>query len=476
MKINPQICIVYLALSSFPLNAQPRSLIMVSPLIGDTLDADEESVLRLFPNASGFKGAVFYLRDSGTIEAEIFLESDNGSKIRVMNVGMLKFLRERIESRSDQTMRDKAAQESSVRRVQVSTTGETQSKPQKVQLDRDISQDKVVVVSDRVGEEISVSERNSFRLFQTIKGFNRAIFYLTPETTYYARMEVISRNGFVRDTVIEYSLAYLMMLSEQVDNFEELMSARPYKMGTRKPSLHTEGGTHLALQAKTATSNVVLKKAPSDFLPLAAHMPEIDLNSYPTIGAGAGIAWFSPDFGGLTAAYMAIEDFYRNQGYNVPRHSAKMDLGHLYWYSLEVGISPEYSAVVEAARTSGDGPVFKMISIFGLYRPQKSERFPFWWYLGLGITRQYFKVVERYVNLISPPQNYKYLDDIISEGAGMGYILEAGIDMRLKSVASIKASLRYLFAQDITAATRDEQTAKVNLSTAIVGIQVMFYF
>lgn len=476
MKINARIYVMYLALSSVGLHAQPRSFIAVSPLIGDTLDVDEESVLRLFPNASGFKGAVFYLRDGGTVEAEVFIESDNGSKIRVMSVGRLKFLQERIESSADQAMREKVAKDSTVRRSQFSTADKMQSKPQKIQLDRDVSTDKVVVLSERVGEEISLSERNSFRLFQTIKGFHRAIFYQTPETTYYARMEVNSRNDFVKDTVIEYSLAYLMMLSEQVDNFEELMIARQYKMGTRKPSLHAQGGTPLALQAKTETSNVALKKAPSDFLPLAANAPDIDLCSYPAFGTGGGIAWYSPDFGGLTAAYAAIEDFYRNQGYNVPHHEAKVSLGHLYWYSLEVGMSPEYSAVVEAARTSEDGPVFKMISLFGLYRPQKNERLPFWWYLGLGITRQYFKVVERYGNLISPLQNYKYLDDIISEGAGMGYILEAGIDIRLKSMASIKASFRYLFTQDITAAARDGQTTKVNLSAPMVGVQVMFYF
>jgi len=458
------------------LDAQTRSLITVSPLIGDTLDVDEESVLHLFLNVSGFKGAVFYLRESGTIEVEVFIQSDNGSKIRVMNVGRLKFLQERIESRADQTMREKAAQDSTLRRTQVAKANEIQNKPQKIQLDRDVSKDRLVVLSDRVGEEISLSERNGFRLFQTIKGFHRAIFYQTPETAYYARIEVISGNGFARDTMVEYSLAYLLMLSEQVDNFEELMSARQYRMGTNKPSLHVAGGVPLVLHANMGTSNLGSKKVQSDFLALAENAPDIDLNTYPAFGAGAGIAWFSPDFGGLTAAYTALEDFYRNQGYNVPRHAAKVDLGHLYWYSLEVAISPEYSAVVEAARTSGDVPVFKMISLLGLYRPQKSERFPSWWYLGLGITRQYFKVVERYGNLISPPQNYKYLDDIISEGAGMGYILEAGIDIRLKSVASIKASLRYLFAQDITAATRDGQTARVNLSTPMAGAQVMFYF
>ncbi|MBI4429599.1 MAG: hypothetical protein HY562_10820 [Ignavibacteriales bacterium] len=447
--------------------AQKRMLVEVSPLIGDTLDAHEEILLKIFPGLDGFQSAVFYQDPrNATVEAEILIEDKFGSRVKLLKVGTLSFLRQTIESRADVNFRDKVNAMGPVKPTSLQST-DISSITQKLDLGRDESKDKTIIVSNRVGEEIAESEREYFRLFPIMKDFHKLVFYLTPEGTYYGRFTILTPGGAQFDSLRLMTRNYLSMLSEQIDNYEEFIAGR-YVMGSSRPTLHILGGLSLARPEERVES---AKSTVSDILPLD-YTSKIGSEESTMFAFGVSASWFSPDFSGLKPAYQAIEDFYRQQGFAVSHHEPNVDLSFMYSYTLRLRLAP-YTVVIEAGRNFKNEPTFKSLSVTGLYHLDGYEDTPLRPFIGLGVGRYYFKVVQPYRNLIGPPESYRYLDDITSEGTPVGYSLLAGVGSAKSSQSSIEFWTQYVFMQELQATSRNNETAKLNLSSFIIGIQVV---
>jgi hypothetical protein len=215
--------------------------IVVSPLIGDTLDAGERQSLRLLPNLKGFGWAVFFLNPDSSLKVKVTL-LDNGarrdtiieryhsltavqdriSQIAGADSGAVLYrLRRLAEKRSE-------PEDPLTKASQQAENGKVVSLRPSVDSGAD-GEDRVVILSLRVGSVIDAAERERYELFQGIKGFDRAVFLQTPEKTYYARIMLMGPDGR-KETTAQYTEDQLKALAEQIEHFEDLKEGK-YRMG-----------------------------------------------------------------------------------------------------------------------------------------------------------------------------------------------------------------------------------------------------
>lgn len=185
---------------------------------------------------------------------------------------------------------------------------------------------RIVILSDRVGSVISEDDRGMYHVLTQFEGFRKAVVLQFPDSSYAVRVTLVSA-GELRDTVVRYSGATIMMMAEKIEHIEELESGN-YVLGSHPPTLtYDSGGVSVprALVTRTVpgssgsegsrresrpqgaggslSSRAVL---PSPYaaepLPLARvsglHMPRY----YPCLAFAFGMRSFAPDLSGLAPA------------------------------------------------------------------------------------------------------------------------------------------------------------------------------
>jgi len=80
------------------------------------------------------------------------------------------------------------------------------------------SQEKIIVISDRVGEVIDAEERAHFGLFEAYKGFKSAVFLLLPDSSYVAEI-TYEENGAEKKTRLPLSKQSVKSLTDYIDNY-----------------------------------------------------------------------------------------------------------------------------------------------------------------------------------------------------------------------------------------------------------------
>jgi hypothetical protein len=185
---------------------------------------------------------------------------------------------------------------------------------------------RIVILSDRVGSVISEDERGKYHVLTQFEGFREAVVLQFPDSSYAVRVTLVSA-GELRDTVVRYSGATIMMMAEKIEHIEEMESGN-YVLGSHPPTLTYDlGGVSVprALVPRTVpgpsgsersrresrpqgaggsrSSRFVL---PSPYgaepLPLARvsglHMPRY----YPSFAIAFGMRTIAPDLSGLAPA------------------------------------------------------------------------------------------------------------------------------------------------------------------------------
>jgi hypothetical protein len=207
------------------LGQQQEKPVVVSPVIGDTLDAKEREKFQLFPNVKGFEWAVFYFGADSSLVVKACLLDDGVRRdtiiARYRTVSTLTTIRNQIRQLAEgKTARETDHDSQVLDRLRRLAKEAAESK----------REDKVVILSSRVGSVIDGAERTRYQLFPDIKGFDRAVFLQTPEETYYAKIIFIEPDGARRDTSIQYSEDTLLVLAERIEHFEGLRQ-KTYQIG-----------------------------------------------------------------------------------------------------------------------------------------------------------------------------------------------------------------------------------------------------
>jgi opacity protein-like surface antigen len=330
--------------------------------------------------------------------------------------------------------------------------------------------DKVVILSPRVGAAIDASERDRFRLFPQIEGFKQAVIYKTPNNTYYIVIISVTPDGNTKETTVGYRESDLLALAERIEHFEDLEKGI-YHMGQQPATLGVADRQGQAVMQQP------------DLLPFAAHAGEFELESYPNWGFGIGLSTYSPDFSGLNAAFGAIEDKYRNQGYSVAHHTVNFDPSPCLWLNVKIRLSRTFALLLEAGTTTfrrdigssvddqPDYASFKALSASVLYHFRLSETTWLRPYVGAGLGQYYFKVAHRYENVV--PNQYLVIS---SQGGNTGFQAVAGVELSPREGPSLSLYAKYLFIPTVETTTAAGVKANVDLSSIVGGAGISFYF
>jgi len=81
----------------------------------------------------------------------------------------------------------------------------------------------IIIISERVGEEIDQQEREKFKLFEEIKGFQSAVHIKLPDGRYFLKITYRDEEtGELKSTRIQQSEAIIKNRGNYIDHFEEI--------------------------------------------------------------------------------------------------------------------------------------------------------------------------------------------------------------------------------------------------------------
>ncbi|MFA6571616.1 MAG: hypothetical protein WCT77_10325 [Bacteroidota bacterium] len=358
-----------------------------------------------------------------------------------------------------------------------------------------------VIVSSRLGYEIDQEEREYFHLFQNINNFHQAEFYTNQKKEFFAILHLEKRKGVFLDTIInKYSENYILMLSEQIEHYEDYMKGK-YELGNspakiiidNTPAMIVFGSEiskfnllndSLYKDKKFKEQTVNLRKSKSNFLtdtiPFAKNKFSDEFTEYPRFNVFAGAYYFSPDLSALDKAFTAIEQVYTKQGYYLKSQKAFSLIMH-----YDVGMACRWrllSIEMEGSSNFEEDNKFYSLSLNGSYyfKERGGDFTPF---AGAGIGVFSLRAKHNYYSSrISPVDNnggYSTLEFINADLGTVGYNMNAGIEFFNNWNYSLKLFVKYyLFPElksDISQSDIFEKY-KLNLSSFVIGCRFDIYW
>lgn len=124
---------------------------------------------------------------------------------------------------------------------------------------------KILVLSPRVGANISAAEREQFHIFRHYDNFVEATVFQKPDGNCYARITLETVPGVFRDAVVRCTSQWLLMTADKINHFEAL-NAGSYTLGEEAAYILTADGQPVlkspaVLRSLTETDKRVLSHA-----------------------------------------------------------------------------------------------------------------------------------------------------------------------------------------------------------------------
>ena len=143
------------------LSAQEEGeIIIISERVGKEIDPEERDKFKLFQGINGFQSAVYIKLADGRYFLKITCLDDKTGEIKLSRTQQSEMS---IKNRGDYIDRFEEIQ---ARREEEERGGE------------------IIIISEQVGNEIDREERDKYKLFQDIKGFQSAVFIKLPDKRY----------------------------------------------------------------------------------------------------------------------------------------------------------------------------------------------------------------------------------------------------------------------------------------------------
>lgn len=198
---------------------------------------------------------------------------------------------------------------------------------------------KTVIISERVGKEIDRAERDKYKLFTTIPDYRYAVFIVSPDKKFYAKV-VYGKEGNQKDTLIAYSRELLLIKAEQINNFE-LLERGEYIAGSN-PAEITIGdelisGRELVREEKPPEANRIFYEPCADCYKLSDFRFLIGIRSQPY------------NFSSLNELVRNIEDQYRAAGNTIYYKELDLSLPFLFILGIEYRYNKNWSLSFEAS-------------------------------------------------------------------------------------------------------------------------------
>jgi len=188
-------------LSLMPLSAQKEEgeIITISERLGKEIDQQESEKFKLFEGVKGFQSAVYIKLPDGRYFLKITCLDDKTGETKISHTLQSEAS---IKNRGNYIDRFEEIQ---ARKEEEERGGE------------------IIIISERVGEKIDREERDKYKLFQDIKGFQSAVFIKLPDNRYI--LKIIYKDeqtGELKIDRIEQSKESINNIRYSIDHFGEI--------------------------------------------------------------------------------------------------------------------------------------------------------------------------------------------------------------------------------------------------------------
>lgn len=331
----------------------------------------------------------------------------------------------------------------------------------------------VVVLSDRVGESIDKEEREQFQLFPSIENFEHATFFLLPDSSSESHVTRSGKSETSTDTIVHYSFSATMNLAEKITFYERIIDGT-HKMGDPNISIRTTSGLTIS-RSDRSWQGIPTTRAVHYVFP---YQQIRNPWSYPLLRLSGGFSSYTPDLSELDAAFTAIEEKYRMQGYPVRKHLPGIETIAIFWLSFSLRTSESIGIHLDAGTSLVREMEFHSTSLsvhFFYPIPGAKEIQP---YIGAGIDRVWFSANKEYNDRIGSDlgQTIPYLTSIYIKGASNGTSVHFGIDFAAHPAGIFNVFGNYLIVPSLSTVTSEGTTAVAQLSGFLFGIKIGFTF
>ncbi|MFC2092710.1 hypothetical protein ACFLSV_02305 [Bacteroidota bacterium] len=328
-----------------------------------------------------------------------------------------------------------------------------------------LSQDRIVIISEKVGEMMDSNEKESYSLFTNYKDFKSAVFYRSSEGKYYVRVICETLGNITKDTVIHLGEASVFRAALRVEYYKDIVEGIHPK--NPKYSLDTLNNKYYV-----RISNVY-----KDVLPFVDPIRKRIPN--PLVGFDISLFYVSPDLSSVESFFKEAENSFRREGWNIPKNNLNFNVSTMYSFNLYIEIYKTLGIEIETGKSIG--PDIELWYSVGFLRYGFDiEKLPsIRPYISAGIGKHSYFVEATYNNAIVSSGG-AYLERISSEGGKVGYFFKAGSDFWLPTEGGyfplcLNAFATYSYIPEIVS-TYYGYTTKVKLGGFRFGAGLRIYF
>lgn len=215
--------------------------------------------------------------------------------------------------------------------------------------------------------------------------------------------------------------------------------------------------------------------AAGDTLPFARNqLPE----TFPSVGAAIGVGFYVTKFPSVAAAFHAIEDAYRAQGYSVSA-ARDVDLGPMLFATLTVRTNRWMDVALQLGRSGLEGSEvrnhddlwFAGLLVTGRYQPTAAGSVSLFGGAGGGIYE--FSFGRRYGAQLN---DYFVLEDVALEGGGAYATAAGGLTFRPGPRTSLELQVQYVGTGNVATEQTSAGRIHVNASGAMIGASFTSFF
>lgn len=326
------------------------------------------------------------------------------------------------------------------------------------------SQDKPVILSNKLGAEIDIKENEEYKLFTYIENFNSAVFYKTNDGKYYAKVRTVDDNKTVKDTIINFSEKNIYNIAYRIEHAKDVSNG--YMPPEGKYTLDTVNNT----------LKVTFGGKYSDLFPFVKPGKKLPLSD-PSFGCGLSYSYVFVDLSPVASYFKNVENYFQQQGYGVPSNNLNFSPHHMYLFYCGIPLYRTLDIEIEAGKSPGDVDFWYAGMYLGYTHKFKNLR----WFrpqiaVGWG---GYSYSTEYSYGVIVDPEHSGTLDKITSEGGSTGFIIKAGVDFALVTAQTtpmaLNISLSRTFFPEITNSDYGYET-KLNFSSFRLSAGFRIYF
>lgn len=342
----------------------------------------------------------------------------------------------------------------------------------------------LVILSPRVGEYVDAAESEFFRVFQNVKGLQRAHVIVTRDSLFYVIFEIEDPPLPPKIKYVQYSHPLLNMIAEKIEHIEGLTDGT-YVMGTQPALLTTIHGTSPAVRVPTPTASrprAGTERYPHDALPLAGRLVP-KTTRYPQFGFTAGISTYSADFAELRNLLTSVEDYYRQTGYRIRYQVPDDSPSIVLLFSANAVFSSSFEMSLDVTRQEGFLTV-KSAGISARYFPAFLNFFEgARGFLTAGIQLNLYSISSQldYGNPIGPTDSvgrYMMLARVSFVGSERQIVPLLGTGIEFGHVGENPIGLtvfaKYLLASQLTVSSR-VGSCPIKTRNAMFGVSVTLY-